>query len=1336
MATNQWPWLNGRNGHRGDGTVTDAMRLAVVNDSISSIAFSRQALLDSMADPRRSLDDECGYPNSDTDISTQLYRQLYDREAVATRVVQVMPRESWQMSPLVYDDEDPDKTTKFEEAWDALGKTLSSGSMGSRSWHGQEQGSPVWEYLRRADELSGIGHFGIVLLGIDDGRNLQDPVDGVVTLNTAGCGDSTMTEAEERAMREPPVRRVWNGRYERVAIDANPTVKRLQPVLEDQQAPKLTGNEAQVVTNWVQGRERVKEARRLAQQLEQRALNQRRGLPPEESPVEPPRLLTANECKQISVFVQGKVAGRFTLNSGRWVDNARVAPDPRKMSEGRKPTKKGSAKAISGGSPTSVPFSQENVGGQSESQQARSPADVLGYSQAFGMGGGNSPTASNPGNTYPPTGTQAAGGQYGQKQGSAGKAAQGGAGGFKLGGPPDGQGYGGSYGYPPSGGDGAPQSSDYSYGGPGQGATAPGSSLAGTDQQYFGVQYGPSESFGPQPTRQHRLLFLRCFDESLVQVVRYEWNVRNPRFGLPVMYRVTLNDPREQHSGIGLPLATVFVHWSRVIHVADNLQSSEIFGVPRMRPVLNAILDDRKITGSSAEGYFRAGCSPVYSIETHPTLGGDVEVDKQGLLDQVEQVTNGLQRWLLTSGLSIKTLPPAVIDPKSYHDIQIEKVCIQLAMPVRVFKGSERGELASSQDDETWNERVTARRHFYITPRIVVPFIDRLIQVGVLPEPDSDDGYTVYWPDPESLNDKDKAAICLSNTQALSAFIAGNGESAMTLKDFFSNPKFLNMDDDEAESIIDATKEAHEDQDTMTNPAMVEGHPVEAPEGSQAAADTQQAADQFDAKNEAMKEVAQTKVAAQGPPGADKSGDGEAGAKGPPAANEAFVVNGRLYLPGRDYVVNDKLGVDEQWVTLKGGAHILIGAGKSVGQAIKEHFAGREAERQAKKAKEPPTHGGGHDAHGAGHGHGHELEHAAHEYHTAHEAHEVAEVAGVGHKAHDVDEALHEAHAAEVAHGAVHTAAGHAPEGAHDAAHGADTAHHVAEAFGGSQEAHEATAAAHEAGHETLLAVHGGSLHEGGEHLDHPTGLDAGAIVARHAYGPMLKAAAHLVGKMPGGEKTANFIADAHDGLTKAAGAAVKRMADRYGHATAAAILGAGSLTSKNTMRALGIPGHVASAVPGHQFIGAIPLLGLAEAGKRMGLVGPDSNLEKGLGHVGGAVHTIRETIGRPFKAAGDLYQRGMRAAGRAVGKAARAVGIKTNMGLTVNDDVVDPNVDIEKAAEELWNEYAKEARDVLEKTMKKHGIGKQDDPSPPTTNFAPTDFYADMRRIIDRRRG
>lgn len=568
----------------------------------------------------RNIDRECGYPEGySPDI--ELYRNLYDREAIATRVVQVMPRESWQTQPSVYEDESSDVITDFEVAWDELGQNLSEDT----SWHQDEQGSGVWEYLRRADELSGIGAFGVMLMGINDGRDLQLPVDGIMVMN-----DSPISKGE----------------YEALEKDHS-----------------LTKNEREILTKnmW-------------AGDLINRPY--------------PKSTLTENRKR-------ADPKGNYVQKSNRtrndaWGEGAMGATSQARTSSGKRID------------------------------------DLL-----------------------------------------------------------------------------SPTDRQYAW----QGAMPP-QAMSGTDQQYFGVQFGPSEETSPSPSKvKRKLLFLRAFDESLVQIVRYEWNIRNPRFGLPVMYRITLNDPREQHSGVGLPLATVFVHWSRVIHLADNRGSSEIFGIPRMRPVLNRILDLRKVYASSAEGYWQS-CITGLSFSTHPQLGGDVDVNREEIKDAVNNYIQNLQRSLVGIGGEWKTLAPTIADPKGHIEILIEAVCIQLSIPIRVFKGSERGELASGQDDASWNDRVKARQHFYLTPRVVVPFVNRLIQVGVLPEPE---GFSILWPDLDSNTDKDKATIAQLKTAALASYAQAQCSQFVSPKDYYT--RFLGFTEEEAEEIVESATQHQSDME-------------------------------------------------------------------------------------------------------------------------------------------------------------------------------------------------------------------------------------------------------------------------------------------------------------------------------------------------------------------------------------------------------------------------------------------------------------------------------------------------------------------------------------------
>ena len=170
-----WTDLIG-NRRRGDGTLTDARRAELVSEMVHNLSLERGSLFDQLLDPRHNVDEECGYPPGNEPVPVDVYRFLFDRFDIANRVVRLMPQECWAKSPHVFETDDPETVTDFERAWDGLSKQLSAGG-----WYKDERGGLVWDYLRRADELSGIGHFGVILLGIDDGRM-------IIPRNRIGCG--------------------------------------------------------------------------------------------------------------------------------------------------------------------------------------------------------------------------------------------------------------------------------------------------------------------------------------------------------------------------------------------------------------------------------------------------------------------------------------------------------------------------------------------------------------------------------------------------------------------------------------------------------------------------------------------------------------------------------------------------------------------------------------------------------------------------------------------------------------------------------------------------------------------------------------------------------------------------------------------------------------------------------------------------------------------------------------------------------------------------------------------------------------------------------------------
>lgn len=448
-------------------------------------------------DPRRNINDEAGYPETG-ELTPEMYREIYNRDPIAARVVEVLPHESWKVTPKVFETEDPLEETEFELAWEGLDETLQG--MGQKSWFQDETGSPIWEYLRRVDTLSGIGGYGVLLLGVDDGKPLD--------------------------------------------------------------------------------KELVKK-------------------------------------------------------------------------------------------------------------------------------------------------------------------------------------------------------------------------------------------------KEMKLVFLRAFDESSAKIHSYEMDKTNHRFGQPTAYNITFNSPSNENTTQGLASFTQKVHWTRVIHVTDNLDSSEVVGASRMQTVYNRLYDLTKLYAGSAEMYWR-GALPGLSFETHPSLGGDVDIstpEAKEMKEQVENYMNSLQRYLVTSGIQVKSLAPQVVDPTPQINVQIEAICIRLNIPKRKFVGSERGELSSTQDEGDWNDEVRAREVFYVTPRIVVPFIDRLITFQILPEPK--EGYGVKWPDLDTLSAIDQADVALKNTEALVKYIGGGVQQLIQPADYLT--LMLGLLDEEAKAIIDATMkvldEETEDESILTDPA-------------------------------------------------------------------------------------------------------------------------------------------------------------------------------------------------------------------------------------------------------------------------------------------------------------------------------------------------------------------------------------------------------------------------------------------------------------------------------------------------------------------------------------
>lgn len=310
---------------------------------------------------------------------------------------------------------------------------------------------------------------------------------------------------------------------------------------------------------------------------------------------------------------------------------------------------------------------------------------------------------------------------------------------------------------------------------------------------------GITERGDQKGQQQLNLTYLRVFDESVLTVDSTESDPTNPRYGRPTRYKIDFATKTEA----GTSTTTQTVHWSRILHVADNLEMSEIYGTPRMQPVYNRIFDCRKLLGGSAEMFWQ-GAFPGLTIEGDPSLvAKGAELDIDSIREQIQNYINGMQRYIAVQGVNVKSLNNQVADPTAHIEIQLKVIAMTIGIPFRVLFGSEQAQLASREDARNWNARVAKRQADYLTPCLVRPFVDRLVTLGVLPAPQ--DGYEIVWPDRLSASDSERAEVAKVQTEALAKYYQGGVDQIIPPETYLR--VILQLSDEQVDAVMAAAAE-------------------------------------------------------------------------------------------------------------------------------------------------------------------------------------------------------------------------------------------------------------------------------------------------------------------------------------------------------------------------------------------------------------------------------------------------------------------------------------------------------------------------------------------------
>jgi len=270
--------------------------------------------------------------------------------------------------------------------------------------------------------------------------------------------------------------------------------------------------------------------------------------------------------------------------------------------------------------------------------------------------------------------------------------------------------------------------------------------------------------------RAGKVLYLMPYSQENAVISTYVTDSKDARFGLPSAYSVRMR------SVLGAAASTQqIVHWSRIIHVAEDTLDDDVLGLPKLQPVLNRLQNLELVAGGSAEMFWR-GAFP--GLEFHLPETARLGTQTEALMEaEIEEYIHGLKRYIRTVGMDVKAIEQQLSDPSPHVSVFLDLICAAARIPKRILLGSERGELASTQDESNWYAGIDDRRRLHCEPNILRAFIIRCQDVGVLPA--TPDGYQVRWPDLMAQDDKTKAEVANMKSSALSQYVSSGAETLM-----------------------------------------------------------------------------------------------------------------------------------------------------------------------------------------------------------------------------------------------------------------------------------------------------------------------------------------------------------------------------------------------------------------------------------------------------------------------------------------------------------------------------------------------------------------------------
>jgi len=267
--------------------------------------------------------------------------------------------------------------------------------------------------------------------------------------------------------------------------------------------------------------------------------------------------------------------------------------------------------------------------------------------------------------------------------------------------------------------------------------------------------------------------FLRVLDEGMVTMSMPIRDTLNPRYGFPEMYYCQFDEDAQ----------AIPIHWTRVVHFKQGYSRSVLYGVPGLMKSFNYLQDIDKVIASSSEAFWQHIRRAIALIAKEGfTLPEKGTPGYEALEEQVENWRHQMDLVLKLRNMDVQDLSSSAVDGAGQHGLLVTSIAGTEGIPERILVGSERGELASSQDVLNLNNSIAARQQKTCAPWVRA-FVKYLYQYKFIAPPETGK-FSIEWQSLFDPSPTEKLAIAKDEAVLINEITGGNFQEFMSYDDF------------------------------------------------------------------------------------------------------------------------------------------------------------------------------------------------------------------------------------------------------------------------------------------------------------------------------------------------------------------------------------------------------------------------------------------------------------------------------------------------------------------------------------------------------------------------